>query len=91
MSNVVCFTHPEYQATDVPELTCRNCCRTFISRVREENSLLSKRRQLLESGDAPIAPTTLADLGRQSGRVLLRNNVASSSVYQSKVPTTCRV
>ena len=74
MSNLVCLTHPEYQAADAPELTCRNCCRIFISRVREENSKLSKRRQLWESRDVRVEPTALANLGVKQSEVMLTSH-----------------
>lgn len=44
MKNVVCFSHPEYNPMNPPDLTCRLCCQKYIAKIKENQEFFKSQK-----------------------------------------------
>lgn len=39
MDQIICFSHPEYSGSSSPELSCEQCCKIYVSAMRNKKTM----------------------------------------------------
>jgi hypothetical protein len=42
---IICFKHPNYVASDVPDLSCRTCCSMYVAEINEKRKKVVKAKK----------------------------------------------
>ncbi len=65
MNNLRCFKHPQYNANQSPDLSCKTCCSLFVSKIRAEQ--VSSSNSFEVKGSFTSLNQNLGNLKNQDG------------------------